>query len=92
MVIRIIMIVLALGILSTVTGCSVDSYPSLYGTLAPYWTLGPQKPSQGPDYEKQIDAEVEQDRQRRRAQEQERAYQQWQRELAHERGPLGRKR
>ena len=73
MVRRIMLICLCLGILSTVNGCSVNSSPLPSGTLAPYWTLRPQETSQGPDYERQIDEEVQQYRQRRRAQEQERA-------------------
>ena len=89
MVLRIILICLCLGILSMVNGCSVDSYPLPSGTLAPYWTLRPQETSQGPDYEREIDEEVQQYRQRRRAQEQEqeRVYQQWEQERAREREP-----
>ena len=89
MVRRIMLICLCLGILSTANGCSVNSYPFPSGTLAPYWILRPQETSQGPDYERQIDEEVQQYRQRRSAQEQEkeRASQQWEQERARERDP-----
>jgi hypothetical protein len=89
MVIRIILIFLCLGILSTVSGCYVDPSPSPYGNLVPYWVAGPHEASQGPDYEREIDKEVEQYRRRRSAQEreQERAHQQWEQERARERDP-----
>jgi hypothetical protein len=79
MVGRMIVILVCLGILSTVTGCAVGPSPFPSGTLAPYWTLGSQETSQGPDHERQIDEAVQKNRQRRSEQEQaqERAYQQW---------------
>ena len=89
MVLRIMLICLCLGMLSTANGCSISSSHFPSGTLAPYWTLKPQETSPGPDYERQIDEEVQQYRQRRRAQEQEqeRVYQQWEQERARERDP-----
>ena len=89
MAIRILLMGLYVGILSTVNGCSVNSSPFSAGTLAPYWTLSPQETPQGPAYEQEIDKEVEQYRQRRSAQEQaqERAYHQWEQERARERDP-----
>jgi hypothetical protein len=86
---RILFTLLCLGALGTVTGCTVGPSPFPSGTLAPSWSFGPQETSQGPDYERQIDEEVQQYRQRRSAQEQEkeRASQQWEQERARERDP-----
>jgi hypothetical protein len=56
MMTRIMVICLCLGILSTVTGCSVGPYPYPSGTLAPYWTLSPPETSQGRADERQRDA------------------------------------
>jgi len=56
MVERMIVILVCLGILSTVTGCAVGPSPFPSGTLAPYWTLSPPEPAQGPDSERQSEA------------------------------------
>jgi len=93
MVIRITVICLCIGMLSTITGCCAKPSPyesrAPYDHYPPYGVTGPHETPQGPDYEKQIDEEVQQYRQRRgeQEQEQERAYQQWEQERARERDP-----
>jgi hypothetical protein len=92
MVARLSVIVLCLGILSTVTGCAGDPSPYEfypYGNRALYGVYGQPETSQEQNYERQIDKEVEQYRQRRRVQEQaqEQAHQQWEQERARERDP-----
>ena len=72
MVPRLVLLVLCLGILSTVNGCSVDS-PPLYGTRPSYGIYRPQE--SGTDYEKKMDEEEQHYRNQRR--EQERAQEQW---------------
>lgn len=92
MVTRIIVLCLCLGTLSTINGCTGDPSPyafSPYGNRASYGVYGQHETSQGQNYERQIDEEVEQYRQRRRVQEQtqEQAHQQWEQERARERDP-----
>ena len=60
---------LCLGILHTVIGCSGGFSPSLSGTLTPYWTLGPQAPSHGPEYAREMAQGVAHDQPRRSAAE-----------------------
>src|SRR5438552_17813588 len=90
MVARLIGIFLCLSILSTVNGCAGDPSPYEfypYGSRVPYGMYGQHETSQGQHYERQIDEEVEQYRQRRRVQEQtqEKAHQQREQERAQER-------
>jgi len=58
MVTRIMVICLCLAVWSVVSGCAVGASPSMSGTLAPYWTLSLPEPSQGPDYEREINKVV----------------------------------
>ena len=92
MIPRMVLIILGLGILTTVTGCAVDSSSS---AMTPSKVYAHDAISQGQpygggiDYEKKMDEEEQQYRRQRSAQEQaqERAYQQWQQERERQRDP-----
>ena len=94
MVPRTVLIILGLGILTTVTGCAVDSSlsPSAMTPSRVYTydaTYQGQSYGRGIDYEKKMDEEEQHYRRQRSAQEQaqERAYQQWEQERERLRDP-----
>jgi hypothetical protein len=94
MVPRTVLIILGLGILTTVTGCAVDSSPSPFAmTPSRAYTHDTTYQGQpyggGIDYEKKMDEEEQHYRRQRSAQEQaqERAYQQWEQEWERQRDP-----
>jgi hypothetical protein len=92
MIPRPVLIILGLGILTTVTGCAVDSSPSALTPPRAYThdaTYQGQPYGGGIDYEKKMDEEEQHYRRQRSAQEQaqERAYQQWEQERERQRDP-----
>ena len=94
MVLRTVLIILGLGILTTVTGCAVDASPSpaaLTSSRVSIYdaTYQGQPYGGGIDYEKKIDEEEQHYRRQRDAQEQaqERAYQQWEQERERQQDP-----
>ena len=92
MIPRTVLIILGLGILTTVTGCAVDSSPSAMTPSKVYThdaIYQGQPYGGGIDYETKMDEEEQQYRRQRSAQEQaqERAYQQWQQERERQRDP-----
>jgi hypothetical protein len=92
MIPRTVLIILGLGILTTVTGCAVDASPSAMtpSKVDTHDTISQGQPyGGGIDYEKKLDEEEQQYRRQRSAQEQaqERAYQQWQQERERQRDP-----
>ncbi len=92
MIPRTVLIILGLGILTTVTGCAVDASPSAMTPSKVYThdaIYQGQPYGGGIDYETKMDEEEQQYRRQRSAQEQaqERAYQQWQQERERQRDP-----
>ncbi len=94
MVPRTVLIIVGLGILTTVTGCAVAPSPSP-SALTPPRVYTHDATSQGQSYrggshyEKKMDEEEREYRSKRSAQEreQELKYQQWEQEREHERDP-----
>jgi hypothetical protein len=91
---RTVLIILGLGILTTVTGCAVDASPSPSAmTPARVYTHDVTYQGQpyggGINYEKKMDEEEQHYRRQRSAQEQaqERAHQQWEQERERQRDP-----